>query len=265
MTSGIDLLVSNLFVSANAMGVLSVAHTLPTFISTLNQTIAAAFTPSLIIDYAQGKKEELVKTIRQSSKIISVICSLPLGFLLVYGREFYALWQPSQDAQMLHMLSTIIIFGRVFFTGMQPLFEVFTVTNRVRENSIATIVCGLCSVALMYLLLQVTSLGVYAVAAASVICCFFKNTLFVIPCSAKYVGLKKTAFYITLVPSVECCAILIAWGNLLKLVWGVSGWLSLIGSGVIFATIGLILTCTIVLNREERKQLLTRIKGKFCR
>lgn len=265
LTSGIDLLVSNLFVSANAMGVLSVAHTLPTFISTLNQTIAAAFTPSLIIDYAQGKKEELVKTIRQSSKIISVICSLPLGFLLVYGREFYALWQPSQDAQMLHMLSTIIIFGRVFFTGMQPLFEVFTVTNRVRENSIATIVCGLCSVALMYLLLQVTSLGVYAVAAASVICCFFKNTLFVIPCSAKYVGLKKTAFYITLVPSVECCAILIAWGNLLKLVWGVSGWLSLIGSGAIFATVGLILTCNIVLNREERKQLLTRVKGKFCR
>lgn len=265
LTSGIDLLVTNLFVNATAMGMLSVSHTMPTFVSSLNSTIASAFTPSLMIDYAQRKLEDLVKTIRQSAKIISVICSLPLGFLLVYGQEFYALWQPTQDARTLHVLSVIIIFGRVFFTGMQPLFDVFTVTNKVRENSIVTIATGLASVGLMYLLLQFTDLGVYAIAGASVICCFFKNILFVIPFSAKYLGLKPTAFYGVLIPSALCSMILVIWGSLQKLIFAPAGWLELIGSGVVFAGIGLCLTCFIVLNRQERELLLNTVKSRLKR
>ena len=263
LTSSIDLLVTNLFINATAMGMLSVAHTMPTFVNTLNETIAGAFTPSLIIDYAKGRTDELVKTIRQSAKIISVICSLPLGFLLVYGQDFYALWQPTQDARTLYIMSTIIIFGRVFFTGLQPLFSVFTVVNKVRINSIVTIANGLASVALMYILLHTTSLGVYAIAGASVVCCFFKNVLFVIPFSAKYLGLKPTAFLSVLTPSVLCCAILVLWGSLLKIFFQPVGWLQLIATGAIFALVGLGLTCLMVLSREERKILLDLIKSKL--
>lgn len=265
LTGGIDLLVTNLFVNATAMGMLSVSHTMPSFVSTLNQTIAAAFTPSLIMDYAKGRVEDLVKTVRQSAKIISVICSLPLGFLLVYGREFYALWQPTQDAAVLHTLSVIIIFGRVFFTGMQPLFEVFTVVNKVREHSIVTILTGFGGVGVMYLLLQFTDLGVYAIAGASVICCFFKNIVFVIPYSAKYLGLKMNSFYGVLVPSVLCSGILILWGGVQKLIFVPGGWLELIASGAVFACVGLCLTCFIVLNRQERRLLLNMVKAKLKR
>lgn len=265
LTSSIDLLVTNLFVNATAMGTLSVAHTMPTFVSTLNATIAGAFTPSLMIDYARGKTDELVKTIRQSAKIISVICSLPLGFLLVYGQEFYMLWQPTQDARVLHILSTIIIFGRVFFTGMQPLFDVFTVTNRVRENSIVTIATGLASVLLMYLMLMFTDLGVYAIASASVVCCFFKNVVFVIPFSAKYLGLKLTTFYGVLIPSLLCCCILVLWGMLQKLLFLPGSWLTLFASGVVFCGVGLCLTCFIVLNRQERAVLLQLVRSKLKR
>lgn len=265
LTSGIDLLVTNLFVNATAMGMLSLSHTMPTFVNTLNETIAGAFTPALIIDYAQGQIDNLVKTIRQSAKIISVICSLPLGFLLVYGQEFYQLWQPTQDAQMLHILSTIIIFGRVFFTGLQPLFSIFTVVNKVRINSIVTIVNGFASVGLMYLLLQTTELGVYAIAGASVVCCFFKNILFVIPFSAKYLGLKKTTFYSVLTPSVLCCAILLLWGFLQKMLFCPEGWLELIASGTVFAGVGLCLTCMVVLNNAERTILFDMVKAKMKR
>lgn len=265
LTSGIDLLVTNLFVNATAMGTLSVAHTMPTFVNTLNEAVAGAFTPSLMIDYAQGRIDSLVKTIRQSAKIISVICSLPLGFLLVFGQDFYALWQPTQDSGTLYILSTIIIFGRVFFTGLQPLFSVFTVVNKVRINSIVTIANGLASVALMYVLLQTTSLGVYAIAGASVVCCFFKNILFVIPYSAKYLGLKPTAFFGVLTPSVLCCVILVLWGAALKLVFQPAGWLQLIAVGAVFALVGLLLTSMMVLNRDERKALLDLIRSKIKR
>lgn len=265
LTSGVDLLVTNLFVNATAMGMLSVSHTMPTFVSTLNSTIAAAFTPSLMMDYAQNKIDDMVATIRRSAKIISVICSLPLGFLLVFGQEFYSLWQPTQDPGMLHTLSVIIIFGRVFFTGMQPLFDVFTVTNKVRENSIITIVTGLASVGVMYLLLQFTDLDVYAIAGASVVCCFFKNILFVIPFSARYLGLKSTTFYGVLVPSVSCCGILCLWGWVQKLLFQPDSWMELLLSGAVFVSVGLFLTATIVLNREERRHLIGLVRAKLKR
>ena len=263
LTSGIDLLVTNLFVNATAMGMLSVAHTMPTFVNTLNEAVAGAFTPSLMIDYAQGRIDSLVKTIRQSAKIISVICSLPLGFLLVYGQEFYALWQPTQDAQTLYILSTIIIFGRVFFTGLQPLFSVFTVVNKVRINSIVTIANGMASVALMYVLLQTTDLGVYAIAGASVVCCFFKNILFVIPFSAKYLGLKPTAFFGVLTPSVFCCTILVLWGWFQKLLFHPDNWISLFLCGATFASVGLFMTSMVVLDQSERKILTNMIQSKI--
>lgn len=262
LTSSLDLLVANLFVGAMAMGVLSVAKTMPVFVSSLISTIAAVFTPSLIIDYSQGDKDGIVNTIRQSSKLISVICSLPLGFLIVYGKEFYSLWQPSQDAQLLHILSIITIFGRVFFIGTEPLFNVFTVANKVKQNSLVTIANGLISILLTYLLVRYTSLGVFAIAGVSVVCCFVKNIVFVIPYSAKYLGLKKTEFFNTVFYSVICCALLCAWGALEKIVFRGETWFGLILACGVFAIVGFVITSLVVLGKEERRVLLERVKNK---
>ncbi len=263
LTNGLDLLVANITVGDTAMGVLSVAKTMPVFVSTLNETIANVFTPSLIIDYAKDQAQNIVKTVKQSSKMISVICSLPLGFLLVYGEEFYALWQPTQEARTLYILSTITIFGRVFFTGMQPLFNVFTVVNKVKQNSIVTIVTGLVSVALTLLMLKTTNLGIYAIAGVSVVCCFIKNMVFVIPFSAKYLGLKMTTFYYTLVPSVLSSLVLCVWGFILKMVIAGNSWITLIAAGFVFCVVGVLLTSLIVLNKDERAYLISMIKTKL--
>lgn len=265
LTHGLDLLVSNLFVGASAMGILSVAKTMPTFVSTLNSTIAGVFTPSLIIDYAKKNTDNIVKTIKQSSKIISVVCSLPLAFLIVFGEEFYSLWQPSQDSHVLHILSIITIFGRVFFTGMEPLFNVFTVVNKVKQNSIVTIVTGVISILITFLLLKTTNLGLYAIAGVSVFCCFIKNVAFVIPFSAKYLNIKWTKFYSTLLPSVLCCTVLCIWGYIQKTFMGINGWLTLFITGVVFAAVGLVLTVFIVLNKSERKYFFGIIKSKIRR
>lgn len=265
LTSNMDLVISNLFIDATAMGLLSLSHTLPSLINTLNETISGAFTPALIIDYAEKKTDSLVQTIKSSSKIISVICSLPLAFLVVYGVEFYNLWQPTVDAQILYNLSVIIVFGRVFFTGMQPLFSIFTVVNKVRLNAIVNILNGCASIAVMYLLLRFTNWGVYAIACASVACCFVKNLIFVIPFTAKYLGLKSSSFYSVLWPSLLCNGILVVWGSLLKNIYSPTDWLSLILSGLVFAGVGLFLNGIVVLNRAERKTLVTFVSGKIKR
>lgn len=264
LLSNLDLLVANLFVGATAMGVLSVAKTMPSFISTLISTIAAVFAPSLIIDYAKADLNSIVKTLNVSSKILNVFCSIPLGFLLVYGKEFYALWQPSQNAEVLHILSVITILGRVFFTGIEPLFSIFTVVNKVKQNSIVTIVNGIISIVLTYFLVKYTDLGIYAIAGVSVVCCFFKNIFFVIPFSAKYLGLKRNAFYYMVFHSMLCCGILFAFGYFEKLFLTGGSWLNIILAIVVYVCFGGILTCLIALNKSERHYIfsivLKRIK-----
>ena len=45
LTSGLDLLIANIFIDAKAMGILAIAKVMPGFVSTLNYTIANVFTP----------------------------------------------------------------------------------------------------------------------------------------------------------------------------------------------------------------------------
>lgn len=260
LTNGLDLLITNLFVSSLDMGVLSIAKTMPAFVASLNEQIAMVFTPSLIIDYSKGDLDSVVKTIKRSAKMISVICSLPLGFLLVFGDKFYELWQPTQDAKILQILSIITIAGRFLFTGMQPLFNVFTVVNKVKQNSIVTIINGLISVLITFILVKTTSFGVYAVAGVSVVCCAVKNLVYVVPYSAKYLGLKKSTFYNTITPSVLCTLVLCVLGYLLKLFMPCSTWITLIMTAICFCGLGFVCTSTIVLNKNERTIIFSKVK-----
>lgn len=261
LTNGLDLLITNLFVSPLDMGVLSIAKTMPAFVASLNEHMAMVFTPSLIMDYSKEDINSIVKTIKQTSKLISVVCSLPLGFLIVFGDKFYALWQPTQDAKILQLLSIITIAGRFLFTGMQPLFNVFTVVNKVKQNSIVTIINGLVSVLITFALVKTTSLGVYAVAGVSVVCCAVKNLVYVVPYSAKYLGLKKSTFYSTITPSVACTVVLCVMGYLLKAFMPCGTWITLILTAVVFCAIGFICTSFIVLNKSERNILFSKLKS----
>ena len=127
------------------------------------------------------------------------------------------------------------------------------------------IVNGFASVGLMYVLLKTTDLGIYAIVGSSVLCAFVKNMLFVIPFSAKYLGLKPTTFYGTVGYSVSCCIILLLWGALLRLFLRPDSWMLLLASGVLFAGVGVILSSMIVLNRSERGMLVSMLRKKLTR
>lgn len=261
LTNGLDLLITNLFVSPLDMGVLSIAKTMPSFIETLNEQIAMAFSPSMIMDYSREDLNSLKSTIKQSSRIISVICSLPLGFLIVFGDKFYALWQPTQNAKTLQLLSIITIAGRIIFTGIQPLFNVFTVVNKVKQNSIVTIINGIASAVITFVLVKTTNLGVYAVAGVSVVCCAIKNLAYVVPYSAKYLGLNKSTFYSTIFDSAICTFVLCVVGYLIRMFMICNTWVNLIITAILFCGIGFVCTSFVVLKKNERKLLYNKIKG----
>lgn len=116
LMTGLDLLVTNLFISPGAMGILAIAKTIPAAITNLASTLNSNLAPSLTISWANGDKKALLKQLRSSMKISSVLVSIPYMVFCAFGMEFYSLWMPSLDAKLLTLLSFLtcmaLILGR---------------------------------------------------------------------------------------------------------------------------------------------------------
>lgn len=263
LLSGLDLIIANLFVSPVEMGMLALSKTLPNVISNLAGTLNGVFAPALTIDYAKNDKMALKKSLKQSMKLTGTILTIPLTILILYGKEFYQLWVPNENASMLNMLSILTCFGFVFTCGIQCLYNIFTVTNKVKVNSILLLCSGIISTFIVFILLNTTNLGVFAIASVSSFINLIRNMFYTVPFAAKYIGLKWNTFFPEVFTSVKSVIILILVGSLIKRIVIVNSWMTLIISCILTSILGLLLNAIIVLNKNERSYLINKIRSKL--
>lgn len=263
LLTGLDLLITNLFVSSSMMGVLSVAKTVPSIFSTIATTISSIFYPQILLNYSKNNSDGIVSTIRKSTKVIVFIVSIGTSFLIVFGYDFYSLWQPTLDARVLQILSILSCLGTIVICAGQSMTQVFTVTLHIRENSISVIVTGVLSTILTFVLVKYTSLGVYAVAGVSTVLGIIRSVVFLLPKAAEFLNKKKNVFFYTMRNAILCNSVLCLIGFLIKQVLNQDSWFKLIFTAVVFALIGLISNFFVVLNRSERKMLVGTIKAKI--
>lgn len=262
MTS-LDLLIANILVGEKDMGILSIAKSMPNIISGLATTMGTVFFSVITIDYAKGNIEKLISTVKQSTRLVGFITTIPLAFLISYGMEFYSLWQPTLDAKQLHILSILTIAGFIVFAGTNNVGTLFTVTLHVKERSIVTLLTGAVSIFFTLLLLKTTNLGVYAIAGVSSVVDTISMVIYVIPFGAKYIGQKKTLFLPVVFRSVTSTAVLCAVGYLLKLIIPSNSWFTLIISATVFAIVSMAVNSVIMLDKETRNIAIGFIKSKI--
>ena len=267
LLSGLDLIICNIFLGATQMGVISLTKIVPNAMGQLSSAIQSAFTPELTINYAQNNKEALLKNLNRAMKLTSIILVIPIAVFTILGKEFFSLWVPSQDASLLQILTILAIFGYMFTTGTQILYNVFPTVNKVKPNAIAMIISGICSVITTILIAKFTNYGIYAVAGVSSIFSLIKNMAFVLPAAAKYLGFKWNIFYKQVFISLFSCIVLIVAGFFVKkvlvLYFIINSWFSFILAGAIIAIIDILINIFIILNKDERKYLMNKIKSKL--
>ncbi len=101
------------------------------------------------------EKEELLKNIKQSINILSMISGICLSMLLVYAKDFYMLWLPDNDANLLRTL-TILGTGSVLISGcVYSLFSVFSLTNKVKANSMVLLMTGILSTVTTFFMFKI--------------------------------------------------------------------------------------------------------------
>lgn len=263
LLSGLDLLIANMFIGPKEMGMLALAKTLPNVMTQLGSTLRSVFAPSLTINYAKGDLEGVKKDLKKSMKLIGVILTIPLSVLFVFGEEFYTLWVPSEDALVLQVLSALTIFGLIFTSGVQTLYNIFAVVNKLKMNSILMLLSGGVSLLVVFILLKTTNLGIFAVAAVSSIINLARNLFFTVPFGAKYLKLKWHTFFPEVFYSVISIMLSLLIGFAVKQMFIIESWLMLASCAVIVSILGFIVNVFIVLNKEERNHLLNIFKRKI--
>ena len=257
LLDGLDLLITNLFIDAASMGILSLAKTVPAMIQGIVGSMVGAFAPNFTILYAKGQKEELVKAVKQSMKIMGVLANFPIIVLVVCGTDFFKLWQPTQDARQLQILSVLTVSVFSVSGGINAIYNIFTVVNKLKINSIAVIISGTLSALITFLLVRHTTIGIYAVAGTSTVISILRNFVVTIPYGAKCLGLKWYAFYSDALRPVLYFAISVAIATPITVWVNPTGWLTLVAKGVCVSCIALVVGLFIVLNKYDR-QLLKR-------
>lgn len=267
LSSGLDLLITNIFINATAMGILSLAKTIPTIILSLFGTVAAIFAPSLTISYAKGDSLEIENQLKSSIKILGILSSIPLAILIGFGKEFYSLWAPTQDSSLLYILTLINCANLIFALPLEPLYNVFTATNKIKTSSLALISFSTLSLATTFILLKFvpddTTLKMFVILGVSSFYNIVRVLTFLPMYGAKCLNFKLNTFYGPIIKNTISVILLSIMGIGLKFVLNINSWIMLIISCIVIGILGLIVNSNIILDKEDKKDFYNKFKEKL--
>lgn len=266
LLESLDLLIANLFIGSEEMGILSVSKTVPSMVSSLIGTTISVFMPTLTYDFANEDIDSMIKDIRISMKITGLFTCVPISVLIICGDSFYSLWQPTLDAKILQTLSILTVSGFMVSGVINIIFNIFTVTNKVKIPAIIQVATGIANTLIVLLLLNITDLGVYAVAGVSSALCIIKNLFIIVPYGCKCMGIKKSTFY----PDIFKCllAIIVSCiiGSIVNNFVNISGWFTLIIFAIVYAVISCFVFLCLCTNKSDRlyfKSIIGKVYNKI--
>ncbi len=265
--TGLDLLLTNLFINGAEMGLLSIAKTVPTQISTLISTISGAFEPSMTIAYAKDDKTDFLSTTKFAMRLSGFLCSVPILGFIAFGTKFYSLWMPSLEHSEIikvQILAVLTLFPQIFSVYIYPLYAVNTITTKLKVPVLLSVAIGCANVIIVFILLKTTSLGVYAVAGVSSVLWIMRIFSFVPTYAAWSLGMKLNTFYPPLMRGVV--NVFITGGLLCAISYftTASSWIALFAQCAAAGIIGYMCCFFIMFNKEDRIKAVGMLKKKLA-
>lgn len=267
LSSGLDLLITNIFINALAMGVLSLSKTIPTIILSLFGTIAAIFAPSLTISYAKKDTQLIKRQLKNSIKLLGILSSIPLAILIGFGKEFYMLWAPTQDSNILYILTLINCANLIFCLPLEPLYNVFTATNKIKTSSLALIGFSTLSLSTTFILLKLVpddmNIKMFIILGTSSFYNIIRVLTFLPMYGAKCLNFKLTTFYGPIIKNTISVVVLSIIAVLIKNILNINNWIILIVVCIFIGILGLIINIAIILDKDDKQRIFDILKEKL--
>ncbi|MFP7156265.1 oligosaccharide flippase family protein [Priestia aryabhattai] len=267
LNSGLDLLVTNIFINATAMGQLSVVKSITFIFNTFVAVFTQAFRPIQLEAYSKNDQKGMINEFNLSMKVTGYICSVTFAGLFALGYSFLEFWIPGQDTKTIYKVLIIVLVGDVMGAVSYPLNYVFTIINKLKVPSMISILNGILNLILILLLLQMTGLGLYAVVLTTAFLNIVVQLIIIPILACYYLKLSYFTFYPVILKSVlNCFALSIIFMFVSKLYIQIDSWFGLIVWIIVLGGGGTIISLFILFSSQERTKilgiLLKKIKGK---
>ncbi len=265
LTSGLDTLITNLWIGKAESGYIGTATTIVLAVNTLYETISAVFTPSLTISYAKDNKEELTSDLKSAMKLTGFFANIPLCFILGFGLSFYYLWLPSQR-EIIHVyyyLTVLIMLGALVGGAISPLFNVYTIVNKLKWNSLVTLIMGLMNAGIVFLLLEIPVLrpyGIYFVAGVSSVLGIIKNLTFTPLYAAHCLEIPKKTFYPTILRYIAVTALMSAVFVTLGKLIPTQNWGMIVVDILICGIVGTVINFLFLFEKKEKAIFIDTVR-----
>lgn len=263
LSDGLDLLVSNWFVSPFAMGQLAISKTFSTCISTLTANLSYVFQPNMTYYYALDDTEKEINEIKFSMKITAFFTNVLLAGIIVFGVSLFKLWIPNQNIKIIYLTTLVTIVGTIVGSTINTLFNVFTITNKLKVNSLVTLGQGFLNIIIVFILLKLNVAPGYEIviiSGVSVFTSIIKNLTFTPMFSAKCLKVKITTFYSTIFTGILSAIILIITFFIVSKQFVINTWFKLLIICIICGFIGIVINYFILFNRNQRIEFFNTLK-----
>lgn len=265
LNSGLDLLISNLFLTAEATGQIAVVKIIHTMFSSLYQVIFQPLQPRLIQVYAQDDTGRFVVELKKSMRICGCVAGLAFAGFCAMGKLYYHLWLPEENAALLYQLTVVVIAISITEGIMQPVYFVNTLTLKNKIPCWVTIGGGIVNVAVTYCLLRYTALGAFAVVGTTTAVMLCINLFFNPIYASKCLGIRPGALYGTL------CKHFLATGVMVGVLWWISEalkpqtWLGFFVCILPMSVVGVTIYIVLVSSKTELQDLWKKAMQLLCR
>lgn len=266
LLDGLNTTIANIMINAAAMTTISISTQVPTVISNLMGTIAGVFNPQMTIAYAKEDKKQLLEIIGSADRIMIFIISIPIAFLTVFGKSFFRLWiGRTQDPGRIYLLAMLSVGTLFVSASIQVLYHVFLITKRVKLNSVVILMSGVLTTGTVFVLLEHTDLGVYAIAGVSTFYGILRNLVFTPIYAARCLEVKWYTFYgdilLGLVSIGAVCLVSLPFQMLIE----IDEWMELFAAGAAAGVLALGVNFLVVLRGNERRMVLEMVQKKMHR
>lgn len=266
LENGFNLLIANLFLGAELAGVYALSATVPTMINSICARMANNFAPSWTHLYALDDKESLKTEILKSIRIMGFLTSIPITLFVILGKDFYQLWVPTQDSNLLYWLSIVGSFVMVVAMPLEPLWNIFTIVNKVKKTSINLLewsVAIFAGVLLGMFFTEQPLIRLFIIAGVRSVLASIRTLTFLPLYGAKCLGYDNSFFYPAIIKNLICVVIMIMLNSFLFFIGFTSSWFSLIVKGIIVTVIGVLCNWFLSLNSSDRIYLKNVIINKL--
>lgn len=253
----LDLLIANRFFGAEEMGTLALTKIVPVAMQVLTGVIVPIFLPEMLKAYANDNIFELKRILLFSFKAVFVIVLVPMSIFIVYGEEFFQLWLPGQDFQILYYISIITLIPFVLHATIETVYHVFVITNKLRIASIWGVFVSCSNLVIVVLLATYTELGLFAIPVAALITGFVNHMVFLPIYAAYCLNEKPMFFYVKIFQGLIMYSGLVLIGFIWKKLnfLSVTGWYSFFANVVIVFFVAMFIT--LYFRFDKRTLLLT--------